>query len=162
VRFLHRDVFHLRIRKSERREYITKQGDTLASIASETETDPKDLLDLNNWEELELLPGQRLMVPHVENGVRYFEEIESEDGDRFASIAARAGTGAEALFKANDLMRLRLQENQVLKIPERRVHEVREGETLEGILEVYGIGYEEFIKANLKNWLKPGSKVFIE
>ena len=51
---------------------------------------------------------------------------------------------------------------QFLRIPGRRLYEIKEGDTLESILRDNNISYERFIETNIKNWIRPGNKVIIE
>ena len=156
-------VFHLRFRKVESFDYVLKDGDTFWGIASSFRVDIRDLEATNKFEEFLLLPGQKIVVPQRGAGENhYFEEYEIEIGENLRTIARISNVEPALLLKCNDCRKLKLLGNQVLRIPGRRLYEIKEGDTLESILRDNNISYERFIETNIKNWIRPGNKVIIE
>ena len=95
------------------------------------------------------------------NGNIFFEEYQIDSFDKLAVIARKCNIPISMLLKYNDISKLRLGVNQVIRIPRRRIYQIKSGDTLESILTENNISLEEFVYANLDTWLRPGSKVFI-
>lgn len=157
-----KDIFHTRFRMSESFDYIVKREDTLAKIAKAHGVDLKDLLRENQLPEIFICPGETIVVPrNGKNGNIFFEEYQIDSFDKLAIIARKCNIPISMLLKYNDISKLRLGVNQVIRIPRRRIYQIKSGDTLESILTENNISLEEFVYANLDTWLRPGSKVFI-
>jgi len=113
---LNRDVFHYRAQNNQ--DYIIKRGDTLAKIAHIFGVESKDLMGKNELASLTIYPNQMIVIPRkLENGTVYFEQYAIQYNDTIDSISRSFSISQVELMKYNDFSKLRLKENQVLRIP---------------------------------------------
>lgn len=158
-------VFHTYDRRLlENGEYVVQKGDTLYKIALNNGTTVEDLIAANNLTSNVIYPGQVLLVPHtVPSGGVYFEEYIVEFNDTLEKIAKKLGIRLDLLTKYNDVTKLVLAENQVIKIPRHyNLYTITEEDTLESILKRYNMTLEELVKANLDTWLAVGSTINVK
>jgi LysM repeat protein len=159
---LNKDVFRTRFRMSESFDYIVKKEDTLGKIAQAYGVELKELMKENELPGLTICPGETIVIPrNGKNGNIFFEEYLIDSYDKLAGIARKCNISVSMLLKYNDVTKLRLGPNQVIRIPKRKSYQIQSGDTLESILLENNLSLEEFVYANLDNWLRPGCKVFI-
>ena len=144
-------------------EYIVQRGDTLFKIARDNGVAVEDLVSANNLVSNLIYPGQIIIIPKtVPSGSVYFEEYTIELDDTMEKIAEKLNVRLDLLTKYNDMTKLLLAENQIIKIPRPyQLYTITEEDTLESILETYNMTLEELVRANMNTWLKVGETIFI-
>ncbi|MDD4000137.1 MAG: LysM peptidoglycan-binding domain-containing protein [Bacilli bacterium] len=115
-----KDVFPNRFRVFTNIDYVIRKGDSLYKIAQTYNVSVQEIMALNNLQSTLIYPNQIIVIPHKGVNKGYFyEEYVITPNDNFELIARRAGVGVDLLMKANDYSKLKLEENQVLRIPTR-------------------------------------------
>lgn len=147
-------------------EHIVKKGDTLYKIAQMHNVKLEDLIASNNLTSSTIFPNQIIVIPKsVTNGGVYFEEYVIQDNETMQEIANKTKVSVDLLTKYNDVSKLILQENQVIKIPKktnRRTYVIQEADTLESILAKTQMSLEELIRANAHKWLISGTPINVK
>lgn len=142
-------------------EYIIKENDTLAKIARENNISLEELATANEWEDLELEVGQKIIIPLASD--RPFLYYTIENGDTLYSIADAYGIDATVLAKLN-----RLDPSQTLFaggriiIPKEgyNVYITEENDTIKDILRKTGKSFEELAQFNQTIYLLPEQLLF--
>lgn len=144
--------------------YIVKEGDSLYKISKEFDININDLINANNLTNNLIYPNQVLVIPrHIQTGAMYFEEYIVRPNDTLDLILEKNNINASELAKYNDLSKLILVENQVLNIPKSLTkYIVKEEDTLDSILDETKMTLDEFIEANLGEWIKPGNVIYLK
>lgn len=142
-------------------EYIIKENDTLSKIARENNISLEELATANEWEDLQLEVGQKILIPRA--GDRPFIYYTIENGDTLYSIADAYGMDANVLAKLN-----RLDINQTLFaggriiIPKEgyNVYITEEKDTIKDILKKTGKSFEELSNLNQTIYILPEQLLF--
>ena len=121
-------------------------------------------LGANSLENTTIYPNQVIVIPvKVNNGGMYFEEYVIKPNDTIEIISDKLDVDPEMISRYNDISRLVLDENQVLKIPrDYKTYTVVATDTLTDILGKTNMTAEELIEANKDKWLKVGTKINIK
>ena len=135
--------------------YIVKRGDTLYSIANSYGTTVDAIKSLNNLTNNTLTIGQELYIPEG-TIIEEFDYVvyKVEPGDTLYSIARKYNTTPDAIKSYNNLTSNLLTINQVLQIPveetitENTTYTVRNGDTLYGIANNFGVSVSEIMNLN--------------
>jgi LysM repeat protein len=145
-------------------EYIVRKGDTLFKIAKDNGVAVEDLIAANNLTSNLIYPGQVILIPRtVPSGSVYFEEYLVQDLDTLEKIATKLNVRLDLLTKYNDISKIVLAENQVIKIPrEYTLYTIKPEDTLESILSMHNMSLEELINANRDTWLQVGSTINVK
>lgn len=144
-------------------EYIVLKGDTLYKIARINGVAIEDLIAANNLVSNIIHPGQIIIIPKtVPSGSVYFEEYTIEADDTMEKIAQKLNVRLDLLTKYNDVTKLLLAENQVIKIPRQyELYVITPEDTLESILTNNNMTLDELVKANMDTWLAAGQTINI-
>ncbi|HHU24521.1 MAG: LysM peptidoglycan-binding domain-containing protein [Bacilli bacterium] len=144
-------------------EYVVKQGDSLYQIAKLFNTTVADISDANMLTSSTIYPGQVLLIPKA--GMQQFtvfEDYRTVEGDTIVGIAQKTGTTPALLGTYNDFGALKLEKNQVVKIPRRgSTYQIVEGDTVSRIINQTGKTAQELLELNASNWLKKGATIRI-
>lgn len=144
-------------------EYVVKQGDSLYQIAKLFNTTVADISDANMLTSSTIYPGQVLMIPKA--GLQQFtvfEDYRTVEGDTMAGIAQKTGTSLALLGTYNDFGALKLEKNQIVKIPRRGgTYQISEGDTVSRIIHQTGKTAQELLELNAGTWLKKGTTIRI-
>lgn len=145
-------------------EYIVQRGDTLFKIARTHGVAVEDLIAANNLVSNMIHPGQIIIIPNtVPSGGVYFDEYTIQIDDTMEKIAQRLNVRLDLLTKYNDITKLLLAENQVIKIPRSyELYTIAPGDTLETILLENDMTLEELFRANMDTWLAIGQTIHIK
>jgi LysM repeat protein len=158
-------VFHCYDKRLvENSEYIVQKGDTLFKIARMNGVAVEDLIAANNLVSNLIHPGQIIIIPKsVPGGGVYFEEYTIQVDDTMEKIAQKLNVRLDLLTKYNDMTKLLLAENQVIKIPRSfNLYTIGPGDTLETILMNHDMKLEELIMANMNTWLAVGQTINVK
>lgn len=143
--------------------YTVKTGDSLYKISKEFDININDLISANNLTSNLIYPNQVLVIPRrIQTGAMYFEEYIVRPNDTLDLILEKNNIDVNELGKYNDLSKLILVEEQVLNIPKSLTkYIVKDEDTLDSILDETKMTLDEFIEANLGEWIKSGSVIYI-
>ena len=121
-------------------------------------------MEANKLESTVIYPNQVIVIPvKVNNGGMYFQEYVIEPNDTLEMISQKLNVSTDLIGRYNDLTKLVLVENQILKIPySYKTYVVMEDDTLETILTKTNMTVEELIKANADKWLAPGTVIYVK
>lgn len=144
-------------------EYTVKKGDSLYTIAKKYNTTVANLNDINMLTSTTIFPGQVLLIP---NGLAYEKDIYFENyvvrpGDTIEVIARKLGVDPIQLGLYNDFAVIELVQGQNLKIPRENTYTVRQGDTVDTVLESTKKTADQLLRANAGTWLKTGSKIYL-
>lgn len=144
--------------------YKVQTGDTLYNIAKKYNVSVNALIEANNLDSTTIYPNQVIVIPvKINSGGLYFEEYVIKPNDTIEIISEKLNVDPEMISRYNDISRLVLDEDQVLKIPkEYKTYEVVATDTLESILSRTNMTLEELVLANKDKWLKEGTKINIK
>lgn len=144
--------------------YKVQTGDTLYSIAKKYNVSINSLIEANNLDSTTIYPNQVIVIPvKVNNGGLYFEEYVIKPNDTIEIISEKLNVDPEMISRYNDISRLVLEEDQVIKIPkEYKTYEIVATDTLESILTSTNMTLEELVSANKDKWLKEGTIINIK
>lgn len=159
------DVFHIYDeRLVGEAKYIVKKGDTLYKIAKKNNVLTEDLVSINNLSSNLIYPNQVIVIPKiVPGGSVYFEEYIVQSDDTMEKIAEKLAVRLDMLIKYNDVTKLLLAENQVIRIPKRfNNYMIKENDTLQSILTNTNMSLEELVEANSGKWLAPGMMIHVK
>lgn len=159
------DVFHIYDeRLIGETEYIVKKGDTLYKIAKNNNLLVEDLVSVNNLSSNLIYPNQVIVIPKiVPGGSVYFEEYIVQSDDTMEKIAEKLAVRLDLLTKYNDITKLLLAENQVIRIPKSfKRYMIQENDTIQSILEKTNMSLEELVEANRRKWLAPGMMIHVK
>lgn len=141
---------------SEFGQYVVKKGDTLFLIAKKYNTTPEQLMMINNLSSTMIYPNQVLYVPYVENEGFISDEYITKNGDSLNLIAKKHQMKPDNLLMYNDVKKLELVPNQVVKLGEKKsMYVIEDGDTVDMILEKTGLSCLDLITLN-PNLFKPG------
>jgi LysM repeat protein len=125
--------------------YTVKSGDSLYSIASKYGTTVNEIKKLNNLTSNLLSIGQVLKIPSSDREIQNIDTYIVKKGDTLYTIASTYNTTVDEIKKLNNLTDDLLNVSQILLVPISTENEygetyvVKEGDTLSGIAEKYGI-----------------------
>ena len=148
--------------------YTVQRGDTLYSIATRYGTNVNTLRELNNLTSNILTIGQVLRLPNKQEQDEYDTYIVGEN-DSLYSIANRYNLSVSDLIEFNALPSTVLTVGETIKIPKgsvdktRNVYQVKPGDTLYRIANLYGVSVGDLIDANnlSSNILTIGQEIII-
>lgn len=159
------DVFHCYDKRLvSNNEYIVQRGDTLYKIASSNSVAVEELIAANNLQSNLIYPGQIIVIPKtVPNGNVYFEEYTIQIDDSLEKIAEKLNVRLDLLMKYNDVSKLLLAENQLIRIPRPyELYVIEPEDTLESILLEKNMTLEELVKANMDTWFVVGTTIHVK
>ncbi len=137
-------------------EYIIKENDTLAKIARDNNVSLEELASANEWEDLGLVVGQKIIIPTT--GDRPFGYYTIEDGDTLYSIADAYGIDVNDLAKLNkiDINQTLFTGGRII-IPKEgyNFYITEENDTMKEILRKTGKSADEILKMNQTLYLSP-------
>ena len=150
--------------KKRNESYVVQKGDSLYKIAQKYGVTVEELVETNKLESTVIYPNQVIVIPiKVSTGGMYFQEYIIEPNDTLEMIGQKLNVSTDLIGKYNDLTKLVLVENQILKIPySYKTYVVMEDDTLETILSKTNMTAEELIKANADKWLAPNTVIFVK
>lgn len=155
---LKKDLFHTYPRLAQNQEYIVQKGDTLYQISEKFGVSVAEIMEKNQIFDTLIYPNQIIVIPRKAENTVYFEEYITKENDSIASISKNLIANMELLIKYNDLTKLILNENQVLRIPRQKSYVIQEDDNLNTILAKHNMTAEELIYANLE-WVRPGQRI---
>ena len=135
--------------------YIIKDNDTINGISKKYNTNENILKELNN-QELNIIPGNNLIVPKINN--EYFDYYTINKGDTLYKIAKENKINPTLLAELNGLNETDyIYQNQVLLIPKGGtiLYITAIGDTLNEIANGLKTNSEELIKQNKNIYLQP-------
>lgn len=142
-------------------EYIIKENDTLSKIARDNNVSLDELASANEWEDLQLEVGQKIIIPLT--GDRPFTYYTIEKGDTLYSIADAYGLDVNTLSKLN-----RLSEDQTLFeggriiVPKEgyNFYITGENDSIKEVIRKTGKSIEELLQMNQTIFLSPEQVLF--
>ena len=136
--------------------YQIEYGDTIDIIANKTGTTPQNIKDINGFTgDSDLVVGSLMIVPKQEN--QLFETYTVKQGDSIYSISREYNINPDTLLLLNGLKKDEyIYPNQELMIPSSdiMVYVTREGDTIDTILENFGIDANTLDSENDKIFLE--------
>jgi LysM repeat protein len=131
--------------------YIVKKGDSLYSIAQKYNTTAEELKRINNLDSNQLVIGQQLIIPTLEDIEENYYIVKA--GDNLYSIANKYNISVEELKSINNLVTDNLYVGQKLLLVSNEskndnVYVVKVGDTLYSIAKRYNIPVIDLINAN--------------
>ena len=136
--------------------YQIEYGDTIDIIANKTGTTPQNIKDINGFTgDSDLIVGSLMIVPKKEN--QLFETYTVKQGDSIYSISREYNIKPDTLLLLNGLKKDEyIYPNQELMIPSSdiMVYVTREGDTIDTILENFGIDANTLDSENDKIFLE--------
>lgn len=157
---MHSDNFNLRV---EFEEYTVKKGDSMYTIAKKYNTTVSELTDINMLTSTVIYPGQVLLVPKKQNVATdyYFDTYTTKAFDTIEGIASKYGIDPVTIGLYNDFGTLQIVPDQTLKIPLTSVYVVKNGDTVDTILNNTKRTADQLLKSNSNQWLQAGSKIYL-
>ena len=144
-------------------EYVVKKGDSLYNIAKAYGVTVDALIKANGLTSALIYPNQILIIPLNNNGDTYFVEYVVKDNDTLDSIANKYNVNVNTLAAYNDLGKLYLVSDQVIKVPMKyNTHEVVATDTIDYLLRKYDMSLDEFVDLNKSKLLVVGSKLYVK
>ncbi len=144
-------------------QYVVKKGDTLYTIAKEYGVTVDELLVVNGLTTAVIYPNQILIIPLNNNGDKYFVEYVVKDNDTLESIANKYNVSVTELMNYNNLDKLYLKSDQVIKIPaKRKTHKVVSTDSIDKILGMYDMTLQELVDLNLDRILVKDSYLYVK
>lgn len=131
--------------------YIVKAGDSLYSIAQKYNTTVSELKRINNLDSNQLVIGQQLIIPTLEDTDENYYIVKA--GDNLYSIANKYNISVNELKSINNLVSDNLYIGQkILLVPmnnnDNNIYTVKLGDTLYSIAKRYNIPVMDIINAN--------------
>lgn len=142
-------------------EYIIKENDTLSKIANEKNISLDELINANDWQNLELEVGQKIIIPTDTDKPYSYYMI--EDNDSLYSIADAYGLDVVDLAKLNKLDKdQNLFTGSRIIIPKEGYdfYITKETDTIKDILKKTGKSLEELSDINQTIYLVPNQVLF--
>lgn len=139
--------------------YQVMAGDTIDIIASKVNTNPGEIIELNGLVS-EVVPGQFIVVPSMENNL--FDMYTVQSGDNIYEIARRYNMNYKELLEINGLDEDDyIYPNQQILIPKSGVdvYITEEGDTLGLVSEKWGISVSDIVNQNETIFLLPGQMI---
>lgn len=132
--------------------YQVEYGDTLDVIAKKTNTTVENIKGINGFSDnSDLVVGSLIIVPREQN--RLFDTYIVKKGESIYSIARNNDVDPDTLLLLNGLKKDDyIYPNQEIMIPQRgvKVYVTRSGDTIETLLENFGIDANTLDKENDK------------
>lgn len=131
--------------------YIVKKGDSLYSIAQKYNTTAEELKRINNLDSNQLVIGQQLIIPTLEDIEENYYIVKA--GDNLYSIANKYNISVNELKSINNLVSDNLYIGQKILLVSNEskndnVYVVKVGDTLYSIAKRYNIPVIDLINAN--------------
>ena len=131
--------------------YIVKKGDSLYSIAQKYNTSVEELKKINNLDSNQLVIGQQLIIPNLEDMDENYYIVKA--GDNLYSIANKYNISVNELKSINNLVSDNLYIGQkILLVPmnnnDNNIYTVKLGDTLYSIAKRYNVPVIDLINAN--------------
>ena len=141
--------------------YVVKNGDSLYLIAKEYGTTPETLMSINGLSSTMIYPNQILLVP-MKNNSQDFIYI-TRNKDTLKTISKKTGYSLRDLLDTNATS-LEFVPNQKLNLPriERDYHVVKEGDSIQSIIDEYSTNVENLVKLNASSILTPGVRIRVK
>lgn len=141
--------------------YIVKTGDSLYTIAKKYNTTVEELMKINHLSSSMIYPNQVLFIPstcNINNDTYLTKECESIN-----DILAKFNINYQTLVKYNDVLKLKLCANQLLKVRDSNLNSLTlsRNDSVDEILAKYQKSPYELLKLNEKEWFKENGKIII-
>ena len=141
--------------------YIVKSGDSLYTIAKKYNTTVEELMKINHLSSSMIYPNQVLFIPstcNINNDTYLTKECESIN-----DILGKFNIDYQTLVKYNDVLKLKLCANQLLKVRDNNLNSLTlsRNDSVDGILAKYQKSPYELLKLNEKEWFKENGKIII-
>ena len=141
--------------------YIVKTGDSLYTIAKKYNTTVEELMKINHLSSSMIYPNQVLFIPstcNINNDTYLTKECESIN-----DILGKFNIDYQTLVKYNDVLKLKLCANQLLKVRDNNLNSLTlsRNDSVDGILAKYQKSPYELLKLNEKEWFKENGKIII-
>lgn len=137
-------------------EYIIKENDTLSKIARDNNVSLEELASANDWEDLGLKVGQKIIIPTIND--RPFIYYTVEKGDTLYSIADAYGLDVKDLARLNkmDLNQTLFADSRII-IPKEgyNFYITEEKDTIKDLARKTGKTIEELSRQNQTIFLVP-------
>ncbi len=148
--------------KRDAHEHTVEPEDTLYKIAMEYGTTVEELKLINNLQNDLIFPGQTILLPVKDEmtGQMKLMEYITVENDTFSIIEEKSGVPLELIAQYNDLTEISLQAGQSVAIPYYESYIIKEDDTIEAILERFGLSPLEFIELN-PQYVEPGATIHI-
>lgn len=144
--------------------YTVEMGDTLYEIAKKYNVSVNSLVEANSLDSTIIYPNQVIVIPiKINDGGMYFEEYMVKPNDTIEIISEKLNVSKDMISRYNDISRLMLDGNQVIKIPrEYETYEITSTDTIDTILSKTNMTPLEILEANKDKWFKVGNKINIK
>ena len=146
--------------------YIVKKGDSLYSIAQKYNTSVEELKKVNNLDSNQLVIGQQLIIPTLEDIEENYYIVKA--GDNLYSIANKYNISVNELKSINNLVSDNLYIGQkILLVPmnnsDNNIYKVEAGDTLYSIARKYNTTIKDIMDKNnlISNILSIGQELKI-
>lgn len=141
--------------------YIVKSGDSLYTIAKKYNTTVEELMRINHLSNSMIYPNQVLFIPstcNMNNDTYLTKECESIN-----DILGKFNIDYQTLVKYNDVSKLKLCANQLLKVRDSNNTSLTlsRNDSVDDILAKYQKSPYELLKLNEKEWFKENGKIII-
>ena len=132
--------------------YQVKNGDTLASVASEFNISPNELASLNGVMVSSILsPGDFIVVPQKSKSNPYFREYIIKKGDNIYEIARANNVNFSQLLRLNGLNDSDIiYPNQLIMLPRKNVsfYITEDDDTLGDVMRRLNVNANDLVKQN--------------
>lgn len=144
--------------------YTVEMGDTLYEIAKKYNVSVNSLVEANSLDSTIIYPNQVIVIPiKINDGGMYFEEYMVKPNDTIEIISEKLNVSKDMISRYNDISRLMLDGNQVIKIPrEYETYEITSTDSIDTILSKTNMTPLEILEANKDKWFKVGNKINIK
>lgn len=141
--------------------YIVKTGDSLYTIAKKYNTTVDELMEINHLSGTMIYPNQVLFIPKAQTSTT--DTYLTKAGDTISSILDKYGIDFATFLKYNDIDRLQLLGNQLVKVsPSDRSNTMTlRGESVDDVLAKYQTSPYELLKLNESQWFSQNQKIII-
>ena len=143
--------------------YTVKYGDTLGAIADMYNTTIDELSNLNSFNLDNISMGSQIIVPN--NRSEVLKSYVVVAGDTLYDIARRNNIDVNTILLLNGLNKndfLYPGEEIVLPINDEALYITREGDTIEKVLDMNNMMFEEMVKKNKNIYLLPDQIIILK
>lgn len=150
-------------KRQQTQMYTVKPGDNLYSIANAHKVSVEEIMKLNKLSNSTIYPNQVLKIPVITNNGMQYNEYVTVSGDTLETIQQKSGVSYDILKQYNDITKLQLVPNQVIKLPksQAKTYVIKPGDDLDEILDQFGITERDLILLNASKCLKPGEEIIV-
>ena len=91
----------------------------------------------------------------------HFDTYTIKSGDTIEKIATKFNIDPVTIGLYNDFGKLQIAPEQTLKIPLSNVYVVKNGDTVDTILNTTGRTADQLLRSNSSMWLQTGTKIYL-